>query len=216
MLIDDIARLVPLVFDNRRVTVEAFSGPKNVALLPQRRQFPEIEPLLKLDDEHSWWHMAFKRGEGVRQRIIHFPDLVTFQGERPQGDERVAMVAYLYSPEGRTNIDFLDSLRCILAGFCNWLDGFEEALIEKVQSRSQREGFSWSQDAYREPLGSCFRVHLPVDKPFHLPRDIPDRDFLYLPVCEGSSSIKCTVQVRLGGPSREDGIGHSDSSTMSA
>jgi len=54
MLIDDIARLVPLVFNKGGVTVQVFSGGPKEALLPQRDQFPEIEPLLKLlDDQNS-------------------------------------------------------------------------------------------------------------------------------------------------------------------
>jgi hypothetical protein len=192
MLIDDIARLVPLVFNKGGVTVQVFSGDPKEALLPQRDQFPEIEPLLNLlDDQNSWWHLAFKRKQGIRQRIVHYPDLVLFHGSQRQGEERVEMCASLSSPDGGSRIDYFDTLRRILEGFCNWLDQLEEALIKKVQSRSLAEGLAWA------PLGYCPRVLLPIEKPIDSPREISDKDFLYIPVCEGSSSIKCTFHLKL-------------------
>ncbi len=195
MLTDDLARLVPLIFAKDGVIVQEFSGGTKSGLLQQKRHFPEIEPLLNIDNEHSWWHLAFKREKGVRQRIIHYPDLVWFSGTQRQG-ESVKMEAHISNPERRSTIDYFVTLRRILTNFCNWLDGFEDVLIQKVQSRSIAEGFVWA------PLEICPKVHLPVEKLVATSRKIPDQDFLYLPVCEGSSSIKCTVQYRSGGSSQ--------------
>jgi hypothetical protein len=121
MLIDDLVRLVPILFNKPGLSVQVFSGRPNEALKKQQDLFPEIAPLLTFDDEHSWWHMAFKRGHGLRQRIIHYPDIVQFQGCQRQGENKVEMLALLISPDSTSGIDYLNHLRVILDGFCNWL-----------------------------------------------------------------------------------------------
>ncbi len=190
MLIDDIARIVPIIFDDRTTSVQVFSGRSNEGLRQQSDKFPEIESLINLASPNSWWHLAFTYRDGVRQQMVHYPALIQFTGVQKQGNDHIEIEAQVVNSELNRRIDYFGTLRLILSGFCDWLDQMEQAFITKLQARSMVEHFTWV------PKASCEKVWLPVDYPFDAPREIPEQDFLYLPVCENSDTIGCTVQYK--------------------
>ncbi|MFL5245111.1 MAG: hypothetical protein ACJ8FY_23660 [Gemmataceae bacterium] len=201
ILVDDIGKLVPLVFDNERLNnkgepiLDSFSKLKD-EVINQSFFTPLLTLFQELDRAQSWWKLGIERRQGIRQRLVHYSDLVNFQVEKADQEKNWRVKGYLVeASNGVAKVDFLEALRRVLHGLFDWLDRLEQALTNQLISRSQAENVAWS------PSKECPLVWLPIEKPFK-EKKIPDSNFLYLPVCSGSAPIGCKVHFSKGRDNR--------------
>jgi hypothetical protein len=142
----------------------------------------------ELKNPGTWWQLAFERGEGARQLIIHNHYVVTFQGAQASSGPMEAE-ANLISAYHKHAIDggFFKLLREILASLCDWLDRLEDALVAHLQTR----------DSTWKPMSQCPFILLGLGFPMsgvnHHPLYFP------LPLCDGSDPLPWTI----GAPVRE-------------
>jgi hypothetical protein len=192
IFIDDIAKLIPFVVSNT-YPPEIFQGFGDAkGELQQGKLLASLKPVFqKLNKSTSWWYLGFKKGKGMRQRIVHYPDLVTIQGEQRLGEQLASATAYLLSQNPKVvSPNFEDLLRTILAGMCEWLDELEVVLLQRLADRAKAMGASWS------PPAQPAQFFVPMEKPRDW-RDIPAKDFLYLPLCDASAPLKSRVRYSL-------------------
>lgn len=185
MLLDGIGRTVPYILTDDHKTerdVDSFyrvikrSSTKAV-YAPLKALFQELTQL------DTWWHLAFMFETGLRQRIIHYPDLIAFQGSKPQ-DKPWKVNAYLtraVSPGQNQHINILELLPKILAEMCEWLDNFYNLSLDIVLKRANSIGLQVKE----APL---YITYLPIYRTgnFQAYRE----NYLYFPHCEGSSQQK--------------------------
>ena len=99
IFVDDVARIVHLIltsttFDNLQFP---FTDVKRKAGTDaQYRTFKTIFD--ELDQAGSWWQMAFKYGVGMRQRLIHYPDIIQFEGEKIRPEEPYRAYCAIFDP----------------------------------------------------------------------------------------------------------------------
>ena len=201
VFLDDIARLVPFLLECD-LGVYAWDSPKESKRIDSfsravaKRDEPPFAPVKELfaalDKEGSWWKRGFGRGVGLRQRVVHYPDLLSFQGAGTAGSFEVQ--AYLISPFIKQGaVDFIGGLREVLHGMCEWLDEAEAMLVEQAQQRARAGGTEWS------PPASVPSLLLPV-APRTLNVALPPVDYLYLPMCEESAPLVKTISYSVGHP----------------
>jgi len=179
MVIDDLGRVIPVIFEQQ--PLPSFSRLKK-RIEKDDRLVPGLAPLFAdLDAPRSWWSIAFEFGTGMRQQIVHYPSSIQFAGQG-DGQGRIRPVAYLWGPDVRTDLqDFETELRALLHDWCEWLDRLDALLRPHIGDPPA-------------PWPDCPQIPVPValsDKW----RRIPSRDFLYLPVCDGSGAIGGRVKL---------------------
>ena len=185
MLIDDVAKLIPVVFERTTPKLDdSFGVVRNRV---QKGEFSGVKGLFdRLDAENSWWMLSLRRGQGLRQRLVHYTDMLQFSGIKMLGGDRYQLrcsVEDNLGPLGGPRaINFIGSLQQILRGLCEWLDDLEPVLVEHlIDARS-----TWSDTPVPWlPDPVCPRLLVPIALPFGT-REIPD-EFLYFPLCNGSA-----------------------------
>ena len=196
MFIDDIARVIFFVMSEEppeklQNDISSFGELKGKIL--EKSAFPICRPLFnELNKKESWWFLGFKREEGMRQRIVHYTDLIQFQGSKDPADEKVHPQAVLFGI-GRPDrsVDFENELRKALHGLCEWLDRLEQILLDELRKKATKEKLNWNA------AHECRRIYVPVEHNTIF-REIPETDFLYLPICDNSASLKCKVRYGFG------------------
>lgn len=189
MFADDLGRLVPYVIDYewKREESPSFLAQKSKMTKPNPPLFPQLKPLFdRLDnDPNSWWKWALKRGVGVRQRVVHFTDFISFAGTKKEENEGWTASAYLWGENGR---DFLNGLKPFFTNLCEWLDALQELLEGELIQRSIRLGFDWRVDL-KGHIDNRDCVRLPWVgtewKDGKRVKEIPS-NLWNLPVCDGS------------------------------
>ncbi len=188
MLADDIGRLVPYAMGYEGpAKFESFVDLMNKMKKHNPPLFPQLKPLFdRLDnDQNSWWKWALERGVGVRQRVVHFTDFITFGGTKKEEDEGWTASAYLWGENGR---DFLNGLKPFFTNLCEWLDALQELLEQELTRRSIGLGFDWRVDL-KWHIDRRDDIRLPwvgtESKDGKRVKEIPS-NLWYLPVCDGS------------------------------
>lgn len=187
IFMDDVARLIPFVLDTGVPrSVDSFGDIRN---LIRNGQYPALKALFdRLDDPTSWWESSLRRGIGLRQRLVHYTDIIDFTGTKAPDEDRARVQCTVWNPlTGGQPIDFINALRSILRGLCDWLDDVEQALSSHLVGKASTLQVAW------KPSPICPRVMIPVERPLGT-REIPD-EFLYLPLCDGSVSSRCRFTV---------------------
>lgn len=188
ILLDVIGSLIPFVVLDKPKDYSCYSHYQNKRCdslhkvkknAEQNSQFAQLKDIFaKLDMPNSWWAIGYKRGEGMRQRITHFSDFVMFHGSGKTGENTMKTKATLGNAVDLNNrINFDEALKSMLAGLCDWLDELEQNLFEILQNRATGLGKMLTRKR-------IFLVILPIFR--EEAREIPDKDFLYLPMCDGS------------------------------
>jgi hypothetical protein len=180
ILVDDLAKMIPpVIFDNERQRdrKDFFQLKKAIKKDINRPEYTTIRPLfLMLDDPLSWWSLGFQPDTGMRQRIVHFPDFVSIQGQQDKGESNVTSRAYVMNLlDMKSTIPFEKRLRDVLRGLCDWLDQLERPLWDRLSERARMTG----KADFARPK-EIYQVRLPVELPLK-PRSLPTEDFLYLP-----------------------------------
>jgi hypothetical protein len=187
-LVDDIAILI--------VRATGATGKKDIDSMgvlkhPNVRKQPALAPvqppLVALDNPGSWWELAFKTLQGVRQLLIHNQHLVTFHASCPPGGPFEAKAA-LMTPSAHNPIagDFFEILRETLLKLFDWLDGLERALVLHLQSKVA----AWSP-----PLKCPFfllSVGFPQSGVYYHPNYFP------IPLCNGSDPLPWVISGPIG------------------
>ena len=188
ILLDVIGSLIPFVMLDKPKDYSCYSHhEKNKCdSLHKAKKYARSNPLFaqlkdifaKLDLPNSWWAIGYEPGNGMRQRITHYPDLVMFQGCGIAGEKEMKTQAILSNAIDLSNcINFEEALKSMLAGLCDWLDELEQKLFEILQNRATGLGKILTRKRISLVVLPIFREEA---------REIPDKDFLYLPMCDGS------------------------------
>jgi hypothetical protein len=184
--IDDIARIVPFALlhgptENDHGSM--FTKLKGNIKTDTNSTYRTLKPLfVKLDEPHSWWQSGFGKGTGIRHRLVHYPDIINFQGEKRDNDQQFRPQAFLFRLDGSNSaLDFEIELSRLLGNLCGWLDQLEEVLVKQLIDRAKRKKLDW------RPNRVCPQIFVPVDR--SAAREIPETDFLYLPICTGPSPL---------------------------
>ena len=149
-----------------------------------------IRPLLaETDAPGSWWDLAFARGTGARQLMVHNHHLVRFQlSSDPGGPVEVRSV--VQSPFAQRTFaitDFFGVLRDVLFGLFEWLDRLEETLVAVLQLKVA----GWS------PIATVPFFYLPVGYPAGTTRY--EREYFPIPTCDGSDALPWSITIQSGG-----------------
>ncbi len=148
-----------------------------------RRVFSE------LNDQNSWWNLGFEYGKGIRQRLVHYTDVIQITASRESTAKRFRTTVFLHAVSGRVPVrNFEAEIAKILRSLCDWLDKVERALNDELTKRACAEGIQWS------PRRDCPRIPIPVEVTTKW-RVIPRVNFLYLPMCEGSNPLKARIRI---------------------
>lgn len=143
---------------------------------------PVAALLAELDNDGSWWELAFKPKVGCRQLLIHNQHCITFQGAADAGQPFEAQ-AILMLPFGQTQIpDFFGLLRRILANLFDWLDRLAVTLTALLSAKS-----TWV------PAPQCWFQLLPVGYPPGTTHLHPT--YFVLPLCDGSDPLHWSMEV---------------------
>ena len=148
MFIDDIAKAVPFALFIRPSEVqevESFSDLKAKIRDSQIPVSPQLRALFEeLDRDFSWWCLGFQFKRGIRQRLVHYTDILDFSGSAKEDHGKmVAEVRLVSVGEGIRVQDFEKTLRELLYGLCEWLDKLEEVLIGILDDKMAEEKIAW-------------------------------------------------------------------------
>lgn len=192
MFLDDVARVIQMVLGPSTSEVaDSFGKLKG---LIKDGHYPVIKKLFdELDISSSWWDLALKKNVGIRQRLIHYTDVINFRGQKQHGDDKFRVLSTIQDPVmGGREIEFLGSLQSINTGLCDWLDRLEQLLSTHLALRASDLGITWA------PSKICPGMPVPIEFSIGI-REIPE-NFLFLPLCEGSASSKCLFEVVKASP----------------
>ncbi len=145
-----------------------------------------VKPLLDdLDRPGSWWELAFQKGKGARQLLVHNQHLVGFQlSSSPGGPlEATAVVKSPFSQKTFACVDFFGLLNQVLCDLFDWLDRLEATLASYLSNKNN----GWS------PRKTCWSFLLPIGYPLGNTRFDPA--YFPLPLCDGSDPLPWTVTV---------------------
>lgn len=201
MLLDVVGSLIPFVILDKPMDYSCFSNDhKKICDSLQKTKknanrnllFAQLKDVFaQLDLPSSWWQIGYKPGNGMRQRITHYRDFVMFQGKGMVGEKTFKTQAILGNAvDLNDSVDFVKALKLMLAGLCDWLDELEQKLFEILQNRATCFGKVLTRR-------DATRLYLPIFK-IEDPRKIPEKEFLYLPMCQGSGQLKTMITWRCG------------------
>lgn len=188
VLLDDIARLVDIVYENNILSNEkcAFTKTKNSIIKDCSLYDKDLQDLfLQLDIGSSWWNDSFLYQEGMRQRLVHHQDTLNFQGSGKNGGLFKAQCFLMSLYSERKSINYVENLRKTNYGLCDFLDKLYEILYKKLQSRfvNLPEGVVPCRYGHFVKLPTFFTE---FKKDGTATRTYPDEDYLYLPLVEGA------------------------------
>jgi hypothetical protein len=181
LFIDDLGRATYWVLLEDGVKdkePDSFSALKKML---SHEKLPSSKALSKLfaelDKKDSWWSLGFSFGVGMRQRLTHYTDLLTFAGSTKPGDTKMtADVSLVAVGDSVLVADFENILKKLLADLCEWLDRLEQELIPLLSGRLKQKRIRWNPlDKHTPPT-----IVLPT-------LDLGNLDpsyYSYLPVCK--------------------------------
>ena len=197
-ILDDVARVLPfadpatrdLAWFNGGAKVRCESFAAAVRLTKSNRPLSSLGDVFEgLDDDDSWWSLAFKYGAGSRQRVVHYTDWTAVGPASLSPDAFVTdsegwgplplppeARLYITRPGEDSAIDFCDRLRLVLFGLCEWLDTLEQRLRVAWIPHELEARAPWL--AQSAPLFS-----LPIADAWWPSRALSPLDDFYLPVC---------------------------------
>ncbi len=149
LFIDDLARIVPYVLTNEGnepIEIDGFSGLKK-SILDEQLPAPDTvgDLFAALDHDKSWWSLGFKRGEGIRQRLTHYIDLVYFRASTKPGDAKMTSDISLVTCGGPVReIDFESVLQELFLDMFEWLDQIDVALLSCLSERLKDKNIFWN------------------------------------------------------------------------
>lgn len=165
LFIDDIARVIPFVLFKTPsdAQVDGLSTLKKKILTNKISVSSRLRELFEeLDQETSWYHAGFQRGKGIRQRLVHYTDIIFFSGGPGKDhDKMVPEISLAAVGEKIVVGNFEESLRKLLGGLCEWLDQIEEVLIEQLSKRMAEEKIAWSWMSAEYPAVSLAAISNP-------------------------------------------------------
>jgi hypothetical protein len=110
MFVDDVAKAIPFVFDE--TCDQLADGFSEVKAKVGKGEYHALEPLFDaLSEPDSWWMLALQRGQGVRQRITHYPDLMSVQASRSEHDFAWSPGMYLFNHLDGNHVEYVGTLR---------------------------------------------------------------------------------------------------------
>jgi hypothetical protein len=165
LLVDDIARMVPFALAREGERVRPpFSFRELMKDIDAMRRLapPSLRELFsQLDRSDSWWTIGFASELGMRQRLVHYGDLLSFSASTKPGDDRMTSDIKLISVGVEVRVpDFEGALAAMLADLCRWLDDLEGVLIEILVENLNAKGVEWDtsdeppEGAYLAPTGA--------------------------------------------------------------
>jgi hypothetical protein len=184
MFLDAIGRTIPMVVldDPREHQIDGLN--KAIKAAEKQEAYEKVKQVCcELTASDSWWSVGFQRTVGLRQRITHYPDLVSFT-IHSVGDGQRSATAYVHRAarlEPMNDANLTKSISKILEGMCNWLERLEVILNEIVAARALRMGA---------------QVHDFPSAQFCVPSlefgDAPVdcSNYLYLPICANAVGIR--------------------------
>jgi hypothetical protein len=149
ILIDDIAKLILFFFDaieRQKINVDDFNFYKLIGLI-RNGKFGDLKFLFsEIENPNSWWALNFKRGSGIRQRIIHFPNRVSIDGNPGINGLKASPSIWDFSEDGIKITENLDQMIFkTLKEFLIWLDKLEEVLLNRNRDIAQKHGATLNQ-----------------------------------------------------------------------
>lgn len=94
-----------------------------------------LHSILVKSESTEWHCLAFTRGHGLRQRIVHFNDVVSVQTSRGEGQvDMVSAVFVTGRRDGAVRGDQVD-FRRIVTGMFDWLDDLDVMVREVVANQ---------------------------------------------------------------------------------
>jgi hypothetical protein len=182
MFLDAVGRTIPMVVLDDPKDHKIDSLNKAITAAEQQKAFVKVKQVcseLRLPD--SWWRLGFQRTSGLRQRITHYSDLISFIGRG--GNGRMNAVPYVHTAGHlslMSDINFIESLSTILAGMCDWLDRLEAVLDEILVEREKRMGAQLVEFPVSKFLAPSVEFgELRSDR----------SDYLYLPICADPAAM---------------------------
>jgi hypothetical protein len=179
LFIDDLARMIPFVLiedGDERQEPDGFNAVKwqvTEGQLPASQNVRDL--FMALDQDDSWWSLGFRRGIGMRQRLMHYTDLVYFSASTKTGDTKMTSDISLIRIGGQVEgIELEDALQNLLSGLCEWLDQLDQELLSHLAERLERQGVHWEPFNDAVPV---FRLPGPGEAP------LDASHYLYLPIC---------------------------------
>lgn len=195
LFLDDVARIVLLVLRLRpHISFGKLVNKVGKGKIRTPRGLKHVFDELR--DQNSWWNVGFKFGEGIRQRLVHYTDMVTITASRRPERTRFRTTTFLYAMDRSVPTRDLEAeISRILLGLCEWLDRVEGALKDMLADEARKKGIQWN------PRKDCPRFRIPVEITTKW-RKIPDKNFLYLPKCEGSYPFRSRIRIPTSPPKR--------------
>ncbi len=177
MVLDDVASAVALHagcgFDSS-TKIESMGDLKTKCTHLPAAQVSITQTLGKLDDQDSWWNLAFKPRQGGRQLIIHNHGTLHFQASRNADESDWKIRAHLHRiNSGVPALDFFSLLAKVFANLCEWLDELEQQFLVSFPG--------WDDSAWYPP-GLCPAFRLPVGLSREPVCLLPD--YFVLPYCD--------------------------------
>jgi len=180
---EDLARIIPFVlsedvpeYDQKDIRGTFFGkltgdiSPDEIyATQEVKKLFSDLK-----DNNNSWWSLALKPKYGVRQRLVHYTDLITCTASTKPGDSEMTPDFTLHrvgSSEESKPLE--ETLKALLTDLCSWLDDLEKLLLPILVQRLAQNDVQWS----------------PFDELIHtIPLPIPcadrfDVSSFYMPEC---------------------------------
>jgi hypothetical protein len=182
MFLDAVGRTIPMVVLDDPKDHKIDSLNKAITAAEKQKAFVKVKQVCsELRVLDSWWHLGFQRTVGLRQRITHYPDLISFVGRGENG--RMNAIPYVHRAahlKVMSDINFIESLSTILAGMCDWLDRLEAVLNKIVVERAKRMG----AQLFEFPVSEFFAPSVAFGE---LRSD--RSDYLYLPICPDPAAM---------------------------
>jgi hypothetical protein len=179
LFIDDLARIVPLVFTDEGQEgrdVDGFGALKTALNKNALRVPRQVGALFQgLNREDSWWSLGIKYRVGIRQRLTHYTDLIYFNAStKPGSTAMVSEISLVAIGDPNQALDLESGLRIFFSSLCEWLDELEKEILAHLSDKLRQQGIDW--DPFRLPV--C-KVALPRSNDMFMGRD----HYLYIPVC---------------------------------
>ena len=192
VLVDDLAKLIKIIYKEEPLTEDySFTMLEKDVLGEDRKKLADssyidlVNLFTKLNRRNSWFKLAFFRGEGIRQRFIHYTDIIQFGGQKGLDESLFRGRGYIINlHSGKEPLNFIEELRAILLDFCDWLDQLYEILYKELQTKNK----SWPKVDRLYSYGCG--VNIPtffdkIDKKERTEqRTYPDENYLYFPIAE--------------------------------
>lgn len=154
LLVDDIAKIIPFIaleqgvpedfFDSSHGSIFNFVNSK-FKTEEVFRNNAELSTLFSRlnSTEISWWSLAFKKESGLRQRLVHYTDLLMLHIDI---DNNTRKPRIIHSEVGKAvrDQDVERALRELFDSLCEWLDVLEIELSHILSAQLKKKNVNWS------------------------------------------------------------------------